>query len=145
MRRKSFEGDACPIARSLDAVGDWWSLLIVREALAGVTRFSGFQRNLGAARNILAARLRTLVAQGILTTASGPGDNAHQDYLLTDKGRALLPVLVALAQWGKSNLFEPGETCLEPLDAQGNPRQRPKPQRPSPKALAKVRFPVNSQ
>jgi len=127
MRRKSFEGDACPIARSLDVVGDWWTLLIVREALAGVTRFSGFQRNLGAAKNILSARLKALVAQGIMSTAPAADDGAHQDYRLTDKGRALLPVLVALAQWGKSNLFEPGERCLEPLDAQGNPRQRPKP------------------
>jgi len=126
LRRKSFEGDACPIARSLDVVGDWWTLLIVREALAGVTRFSAFQRNLGAAKNILAARLKALVAQGVLTMAPASDDGGHQDYLLTDKGRALLPVLVALAQWGKSNLFEPGERCLEPLDADGNPRQRPK-------------------
>ncbi|THD57468.1 MAG: transcriptional regulator [Phenylobacterium sp.] len=143
MKRKSFEGDACPIARSLDVVGDWWTLLIVREALAGVTRFGGFQRNLGAAKNILAARLKVLVAQGILSTA--PGDGAHQDYLLTDKGRALLPVLIALAQWGKANLFEPGERCLEPLDAEGNPRQRPKPHGQLPKAAAKVRFSASSQ
>lgn len=126
MKRKSFEGDACPIARSLDVVGDWWTLLIVREALAGVTRFSAFQRNLGAAKNILAVRLKAMVAQGLMTTAPASQDGVHQDYLLTDKGRALLPVLVSLAQWGKANLFEPGEKCLEPLDAHGNPRQRPK-------------------
>ncbi|MFX8246820.1 helix-turn-helix domain-containing protein, partial [Acinetobacter baumannii] len=66
MKRKSLEGDVCPIARTLDAIGDWWSLLIIRDALMGTRRFSQFQKNLGVAKNILTVRLRSLVTQGIL-------------------------------------------------------------------------------
>ena len=69
MKRKSLEGSLCAIARSLDLIGDWWSLLIVRDALAGIRRFVDFQRSLGAPKNILTARLKTLVAQGILELA----------------------------------------------------------------------------
>jgi DNA-binding HxlR family transcriptional regulator len=114
MKRKSLERDLCPIARSLDVIGDWWSLLIVREAMKGVSRFSVFQRNLGLAKNILAVRLKALVAQGILSTAPASDGTAYQEYVLTDKGRALLPVLMALAQWGKKFLFEPGEAIDMP-------------------------------
>ena len=64
MKRKSLEGDVCPVARTLDAIGDWWSLLIIRDALVGARRFSQFQKNLGVAKNILTVRLRSLVAQG---------------------------------------------------------------------------------
>ena len=66
MKRKSLQGDLCPIARTLDAIGDWWSLLIIRDALIGARRFSQFQKNLGVAKNILTVRLRSLVSQGIL-------------------------------------------------------------------------------
>ena len=69
MRRKSLSGAACPIARTLDAVGDWWSLLIVRDCLKGMRRFSEFQKSLGVSRNILTQRLRALVAQDILRLA----------------------------------------------------------------------------
>ena len=65
-KRKSWEDAACPVARSLDAIGDWWSLLIVRDAFLGRRRFCEFQRSLGTARNILAARLRKLVTLGVL-------------------------------------------------------------------------------
>ncbi|HUN49858.1 MAG TPA: helix-turn-helix domain-containing protein, partial [Candidatus Sulfotelmatobacter sp.] len=69
VKRTSLEAADCPIARSLDAIGDWWSLLIVRDAFLGLSRFGEFQRSLGLARNILAARLRTLVARDILRLA----------------------------------------------------------------------------
>src|SRR6266404_4120545 len=66
MRHKSFKADACPVARSLDAIGEWWSLLIVRDALGGIRRFSDFQKSLGLAKNVLSTRLKKLVACGIL-------------------------------------------------------------------------------
>src|ERR1700728_3450076 len=69
VKRTSFEKAECPIARSLDAIGDWWSLLIIRDALLGIRRFGAFQKNLGLAKNILTVRLGALVDQGILKTA----------------------------------------------------------------------------
>ena len=71
-KRTSLEKADCPIARSLDAIGDWWSLLIIRDAFLGIRRFSEFQRNIGLAKNILTVRLRALVEHGILTTAPPP-------------------------------------------------------------------------
>ncbi|WP_341705026.1 helix-turn-helix domain-containing protein [Ferrovibrio sp.] len=114
MRRTSHETDACPIARSLDAIGDWWSLLIVREAMGGRRRFGQFQKNLGMARNILAARLRRLTELGILQTVPAADGGAHHEYELTAKGHDLLWVLVALRQWGDRHQFPegPGPTLL---------------------------------
>ena len=82
---------AAPIARSLDAIGDWWSMLIIREALFGVSRFGEFQKRLGLAKNILTVRLRTLVDQGILKTAPASDGSPYQEYLLTPKGRGCIP------------------------------------------------------
>jgi DNA-binding HxlR family transcriptional regulator len=99
VKRTSFEGDACPIARALDVIGDWWSLLIIRDALLGRRRFGEFQKSLGLAKNILTTRLRMLVDEGILATAPASDGSAYQEYVLTDKGRGLFPVIVALRQW----------------------------------------------
>src|SRR6476620_84929 len=101
VRRTSFERDDCPVARSLDAIGDWWSMLIIRDALLGVTRFGEFQKKLGLAKNILTVRLRALVDQGILKTAPAADGSAYQEYLLTPKGRGVFPILVALRQWSE--------------------------------------------
>ncbi len=101
VKRTSFEDAECPVARALDALGDWWSLLILRDALLGIRRFSEFQKNLGCAKNILSARLRTLVDHGILTMAPASDGSAYQEYLLTPKGRGVFPVLVALRQWSE--------------------------------------------
>ena len=101
VKRTSFEDDDCPIARSLDAIGDWWSMLIVRDALFGSRRFGEFQKNLGLAKNILTTRLRTLVDQDILTMAPASDGSAYQEYLLTPKGRGVFPILVALRQWSE--------------------------------------------
>src|SRR5579859_2597604 len=87
----------CSMAGALSIVGDWWSLLIVRDALLGVRRFGEFQQSLGLAKNILADRLRRLVDDGVLTRL---GPERRPLYGLTDKGRALAPVVVALMQWG---------------------------------------------
>jgi DNA-binding HxlR family transcriptional regulator len=101
VKRTSLEKAECPIARSLDAIGDWWSLLIIRDALLGIRRFSEFQKNIGLAKNILTVRLRTLVDQGILKTAPASDGSAYQEYVLTPKGRGVFPVLVALRQWSE--------------------------------------------
>lgn len=109
MKRKSFEGAECPIARSLDEIGDWWTLLIVRDALHGSRRFGEFQKSLGISKNILTGRLTKLVANGVLELRPGEGDSAYTEYHLTDKGRRLRMVLIALRQWGEHSLYETGE------------------------------------
>ena len=101
MKRKCLEHELCPIARSLDAVGDWWSLLIVRDAFLGKRRFGEFQTSLGVAKNILTARLRKLVDRGVLESVPAADGGAHREYALTEKGRGLVLVLVALRQWGQ--------------------------------------------
>ncbi|OVZ62813.1 transcriptional regulator [Pigmentiphaga sp. NML080357] len=107
--RKSLKGDYCPSARALDAIGDWWSLLIVRDAFDGLTRFSEFQKSLGIAKNILSDRLRTLTARGILELVPAAEGGARMEYRLTPMGRDLFPVMVALRQWGERHLYEPDE------------------------------------
>src|ERR1700758_5083145 len=105
VKRISHKDVPCGVARPLDAIGDGWSLLIVRDAFDGLQRFGEFQKSLGLAKNILAARLRSLVEHGILETPS----SAEGGYVLTAKGRGLFPVLVALRQWGEEFFFAPGE------------------------------------
>lgn len=114
VHRTSLEQSDCPIARSLDSIGDWWSLLIVRDAILGKRRFGEFQKSLGVAKNILATRLKSLVADGILETTPASDGSAYQEYVLTKKGRDLFYVLVALRQWGDEYLFkgEPKHTAL---------------------------------
>jgi DNA-binding HxlR family transcriptional regulator len=100
MRRKTFARMNCSIARALELVGEWWTMLIMREAFLGTRRFHDFQCNLGIARNILSARLKKLVARGILERVAGSGGGRRLEYRLTDKGRDFFPVLMALMQWG---------------------------------------------
>ena len=116
MKRTRLENTPCPAGRALDLIGDWWTLLIVRDAMRGISRFSEFQRSLGAAKNILSARLKALVAEGILKIEPAADGSAYQDYVLTEKGLALQPVLVALGQWGSEYLFEEGEACTQLVD-----------------------------
>ncbi|WNG45918.1 helix-turn-helix transcriptional regulator [Archangium minus] len=109
MKRTSLEGAACPVARSLDVIGDWWSLLIIRDAFDGMRRFGEFQKSLGVAKGILATRLRNLVAMGVLELAPASDGSAYQEYVLTEKGCGLFLVVVSLRQWGEAYLYEPGE------------------------------------
>jgi DNA-binding HxlR family transcriptional regulator len=122
VKRKSFESDVCATARALDVIGDWWSLLIIRDVLGGIRRFSEIQRHLGAAKNILTTRLKALVDHGILQVVPASDGSAYSEYMPTKKGRALLPVLVALAQWGSEHLFDAHEACNVPVDSK---RERP--------------------
>jgi DNA-binding HxlR family transcriptional regulator len=120
VKRTSFEHDDCPVARALDAIGDWWSMLIIREALFGVSRFSEFQKKLGLAKNILTVRLRALVDQGILKTAPASDGSAYQEYLLTPKGRGVFPILVALRQWSEEFDEHPEEIATILVDKENN-------------------------
>ena len=87
------------MARCLDAVGDIWAFLIVRDAMFGITRYSDFQRSLGIAKNILRDRLEALVEQEILRKVDAGEHGPRFEYKLTEKGRDLFPVMVALRQW----------------------------------------------
>lgn len=122
--RKSLKGDYCPSARSLDVIGDWWSLLIVRDAFDGLTRFGEFQKSLGIAKNILTERLRALVASGILELAPASEGGTRMEYRLTAMGKDLFPVMVALRQFGERHLFAPAEDHSLLVDrATGQPVQ----------------------
>jgi DNA-binding HxlR family transcriptional regulator len=124
MRRKNLDGALCPIARTLDVVGDWWTLLIVRDAFAGLARFVDFQNSLGLAKNILSARLRTLVANGILEKRPSADGGARDEYHLTERGRRLRVVLLALRQWGEDHLFAEGEPMIVASDRDNRPIAR---------------------
>jgi DNA-binding HxlR family transcriptional regulator len=100
MKRTSFAGMTCSIARTLEVIGEWWTLLILRDAFRGVRRFDDFQRDLGIARNILSDRLNTLVEHGILTRLQYQEHPARYEYGLTEKGRDLYPVIIGLLRWG---------------------------------------------
>ncbi|MFI0353330.1 winged helix-turn-helix transcriptional regulator [Actinomadura sp. 9N407] len=101
MLGKTYDSQVCSIARALEVIGERWSLLIVRDALfAGATRYNDFQRRLGIATNILKARLDGLVEAGIMRRHRYSEQPELYEYLLTDKGRALGPVLVTLTEWG---------------------------------------------
>jgi DNA-binding HxlR family transcriptional regulator len=122
MKRTSLAGAGCPVARSLDVIGDWWSMLIVRDAFLGARRFGEFQKSLGLAKNILTVRLRALVDDGILKTAPASDGSAYQEYLLTPKGRGVYPVLVALRQWSEEFDDAPEEIATILVDReQGRP------------------------
>src|SRR4030088_1524 len=116
VKRTSFEGDQCPVARSLDVIGDWWSLLIIRDASLGRRRFGGFQKSLGVGKKILPVRLRALVEQGILKTAPASDGSAYQEYVLTPKGLGIFPILVALRQWSEEFSFSSGECATLLVD-----------------------------
>lgn len=100
MKRSGSANDGCPVARSVGSVGDWWSLLIVRDAFLGRRRFGQFQRSLGVAKNILTTRLKRLVADGVLELVPAADGTAFMEYALTARGRGLLVVVAALGQWG---------------------------------------------
>nr|WP_242587992.1 helix-turn-helix domain-containing protein [Enterobacter bugandensis] len=118
VKRTRLEESTCPVARSLDIIGDWWSLLIVRDALRGIKRFGEFQKSLGIAKNMLTSRLKLLVDEGILRLQPASDGSAWQEYVLTDKGRALQAVLVALSQWGNEFLFAENECGTVLVDSE---------------------------
>ena len=109
MKRTRIGQVECPVARALDKIGDWWSLLIIRDAFDGMRRFGEFQRSLGISKGILTARLKHLVAIGVLEMTPISDEDGYQEYLLTDKGRDLFLVTVSLRQWGENHCFGKSE------------------------------------
>lgn len=117
MQRKSLTGTGCPVAEALDVIGEWWTLLVIRDVFRGIRRFDALQESLGIARNILARRLRALVAAGVLEKRAYAERPPRYEYRLTEKGRALFPVLVALMSWGNRWAL-PAETKVRLIDAE---------------------------
>ena len=103
----------CGIAQTLEVIGEWWTPLILRDAFFGITRFDDFQSRLGIARNILSARLDTLVDAGVMERRTYDEARNRSDYVLTDKGRALWPVLTAIRQWGDEWVLGAGNEPIE--------------------------------
>jgi DNA-binding HxlR family transcriptional regulator len=115
MQRTSFSEMPCPIARTLDRVGEWWSMLILRDALQGLTRFDQFQSSLGIAPNMLARRLTALVESGLLERRRYTERPPRDEYVLTALGRDFRPVLVALMAFGNRH-FTPEGVSSELMD-----------------------------
>ena len=121
MKRTSLAAMPCPIARSLDRVGEWWSMLILRDAFAGLTRFDQFQASLGIAPNILARRLNGLVQAGLLERRPYQQRPTRHEYHLTETGRDFRPVLIALLAWGNRHFAPEGPRVQWVRAATGTP------------------------
>jgi DNA-binding HxlR family transcriptional regulator len=123
MQRTSFGNMTCPIARSLERVGEWWSILILRDALRGTTRFDEFQKSLGIAPNMLTRRLSALVESGLLERRRYSEHPPRYEYVLTARGRDFRPVLIALLAWGNRH-FAPEGASVQLVDARtGRPAE----------------------
>ena len=116
MQRTSFSAMTCPIARSLEHVGEWWSILILREAFNGRTRFDEFRDALGVAPNILTRRLKALVTAGLLERRRYCERPPRDEYVLTDRGRDFRPVMLSLMTWGNRH-FAPEGPHVQVVDA----------------------------
>jgi DNA-binding HxlR family transcriptional regulator len=108
MKRKSFRDMQCPIARGLERVGEWWTILILRDALRGLTRFDEFQKSLEIAPNMLTRRLDSLVASGLLERRRYSERPPRDEYLLTERGRDFRPVIQAFFAWGNRHFAPEG-------------------------------------
>jgi len=108
MSRKRFHDMNCGIAQSLEVLGDWWTLLIVRNAFFGMRRFADFESDLGIAKNVLSTRLQHLVDHAILERVEVGRRGSRFEYRLTEKGEALLPVLTALREWSDTWIYGRG-------------------------------------
>lgn len=123
MKKTSFATTPCPIARSLGRVGEWWSILILRDAFHGLSKFDEFQQSLGLSPTLLTRRLKFLVESGILYKQRYQTRPVRYQYLLTDRGKDFFPVLVTLFQWGNTHLTE-GAHSAELVDRRnGQPIQ----------------------
>jgi DNA-binding HxlR family transcriptional regulator len=107
-RTADYSKQSCAVAATLEVVGDPWTLLILRDAFQGIRRFEQWQDRLGVARNVLAARLKALVANSVLTTRLYSERPPRKEYLLTQKGKDLRPVLLTMAAWGDQHVYGEG-------------------------------------
>jgi len=112
MQRTHFGSMPCPIARGLERVGEWWSMLILRDAFAGMTRFDEFQNSLGIAPNMLTRRLNALVEAGMLERHRYSEHPPRHEYRLTERGRDFRDVLVAMLAWGNRHFAPEGPSVM---------------------------------
>ncbi|MET0970473.1 MAG: helix-turn-helix domain-containing protein [Tardiphaga sp.] len=112
MQRKSFDKMECPVARSLERVGEWWSILIMRDAIYGLTRFDQFQANLQIAPNMLTRRLAVLVEAGLLEKRQYSEKPPRYEYIVTPRGRDFRSVLWSLQNWGNRHFAPEGESVM---------------------------------
>jgi DNA-binding HxlR family transcriptional regulator len=123
--RRRFSDESCSVARTLEIVGDWWTLLVVREAFAGTRRFADFEAHLDISKNVLTKRLNHLVAHGVLARVDAGVHGERYEYELTPKGKDLVTILTALRQWGDRWVFGEGREPLLVVDVRtGRPIPR---------------------
>ncbi|UST61011.1 helix-turn-helix transcriptional regulator [Pseudomonas moraviensis] len=115
-RQQLLAQSECPVARTLEAIGDRWVLMIIRDAFDDVRRFSEFQKRLGLAKNILTVKLKMLVELGVFEVQPASDGSAYKEYVLTDMGRAVFPIVISMRQWGERYLFRKGESYSVLLD-----------------------------
>ena len=125
MRRTRFDQWPCPIARTTDLIGDWWTPLVMRNAFAGQRRFDDFQESLGLSRPVLAQRLNRLVEEGLMEKVRYAERPVRYEYRLTDKGREFWGVLAAMWRWGADWLWEDGTSPVALFDAETGAEVRP--------------------
>ncbi|MGI8333027.1 winged helix-turn-helix transcriptional regulator [Actinomadura scrupuli] len=118
------EDRTCPLSTTLQHVGEWWTLLILHDAFDGFTRFDEFQGNLKISSSMLTSRLKTLVADGLLERRPYQSNPTRYEYVLTDLGRSLRPVIVSLAAWGNHRL-DPAERSMILVDAESGQEVEP--------------------
>ena len=123
MQRKSFDDKQCPIARSLERVGEWWSILILRDAFYGLKRFDEFEKSLDIAPNMLTRRLAALVKGGLLRRQRYSDRPPRYEYVLTERGRDFRPVLLALLAWGNRHFAPEGASVLLVCSETGEPAE----------------------
>ncbi|HKA91238.1 MAG TPA: helix-turn-helix domain-containing protein [Haliangiales bacterium] len=114
--RRRFQRENCSVAQALEILGDWWTLLVIREAFAGTRRFADFEANLGISKNILARRLAHLVRHGVLERVDVGRHGAHYEYVLGGKGKDLATLVTALRQWGDRWVFGEGNEPVVVVD-----------------------------
>jgi len=125
VRRTRFDRAPCPIARATDLIGDWWTLILLRNAFFGQRRFDEFQKSLGVSRAILARRLERLVTEGLMAKVSYSERPPRYEYELTEKGRAFWDVLAAMWRWGDDWLWEKGGAPVMLVDHESGREVRP--------------------
>lgn len=116
VRRTRFDKDPCPIARTTDLIGDWWTPVVMREAFFGCKRFDEFQERLAISRATLTERLTRLVEEGMLDRTAYQTKPVRYEYLLTDKGRSFFAVLAAMWAWGDRWMFDGQGATIELSD-----------------------------
>lgn len=112
MKWDELKNEDCPVARGLSVIGDRWTMLVLRDCFLGIRRFEEMQARLGITRHVLADRLRKLEAEGVLRREQYQERPPRSEYRLTDKGKALYPVLVSLIAWAEQNVPAQGETGI---------------------------------